>query len=270
MNDPVETQTFGPLVYGATKNWYDLLLDLTKSGQFVTVRGRNIKEILFRKAVIDMNEPVVMSKERKLGLGFMFAEAAWILSGRNDVRSIAPFAKKIREFSDDGYFFQGAYGPQIIQQLPYILECFKKDLYTRQAVISIWKPSPPNSKDIPCTITVQFMVRANCLHTFVSMRSSDAWLGIPYDWFNFSMLSYYVMALIGNHSLLPGFLHFVAASQHCYEDDASKVVDVLQNMNPIDDAEGFSNMIKTHLIEVGNPQQIINNLWDMAYSELDK
>lgn len=250
-------------VKNATENWLELLADIMQAGSHVTVRGRNITELLNRKATIDMQQPIVNVKERKLGLGFLYAEAAWILSGRNDVASIAPFAKNISNFSDDGTFFQGAYGPQIIQQLPYIIQCFTKDLYTRQAVINIWKSSPRDSKDIPCTLTAQFMVRGTLLHCFVNMRSSDAWLGVPYDWFNFSMLSGYILELLKavNPTLELGFLHFNAASQHIYEDDIPKVIECLTHTT-------VDERIEVGCFVYPRGKEYVNILWDKAHAEL--
>lgn len=248
-------------VKNATENWLDLLTEVMQAGQQVTVRGRNITEVLNRQATIDMQQPIVSCDKRKLGLAFMYAEAAWILSGRNDVKSIAQYAKNIANFSDDGEFFQGAYGPQIVQQLPYIIHSFVKDLYTRQAVISIWKPSPPESRDIPCTLTCQFMVRGTLLHCFVNMRSSDAWLGIPYDWFNFSMLSGYLLELLKPYhpNLELGFLHFNAASQHIYNDDIPKVLTCLEHSDPDDRVSDF---------EYPQGPNFVSQLWERAQAYL--
>lgn len=222
------------IVCGATLEWIYTLEKLVKCGQRVNVRGREIVEVLSNRVVIDMQRPIVSVAKRKLGLGFLFAEAGWILGGKNDVQSIAPFSKQISNFSDDGLFFKGAYGPQVVQQLPYILETLTKDLYSRQAVTSIWKPSPGPSKDIPCTLTYQIMVRGNLVHMFLNMRSSDVWLGVPYDWFNFTMIAHYVLKYLRKvypaNGLEIGYLYFNAASQHYYVDDEAKILDILANV----------------------------------------
>lgn len=267
-----EEQTFGPLIPSASTAWLLLLEDVMKNGLSVKVRGRNITEILHRTQVIDMKQPIVSITSRKLGYAFLCAEAAWILSGRNDVQSIAPYSKAISSFSDDGKFFRGAYGPQIIQQLPYIIESLNNDLYTRQAVISIWKPSPMPSKDIPCTVAVQFMVRGGLLHTFVDMRSSDCWLGVPYDWFNFSMLTKYLLLMLKeiNPEVFStcdlGFLHFKANSQHIYEDDIPKVIDVMESKY---DQDKQGEMLANLVIRSSNSDKFISNLWAIAGALLE-
>ena len=43
-------------------------------------------------------------------------------------------------------------------------------------------------KDIPCTVSLQFLIRENKLHLFVNMRSNDVFLGLPHDIFCFTMI----------------------------------------------------------------------------------
>lgn len=202
----------------------ELLRRLLNDGQTVDVKGNGLSgdqtlEILGCQTVVDMKNPIVNVEARKLGKAFLFGEAYWILSGRNDVEYMEPLSKHISMFSDDGIYFQGAYGPQIIQQMPFILETLGKDKHSRQAVISIWKPSPRPSKDIPCTLNVQWVIRGNLIHCLLNMRSSDVWMGVPYDWFNFSCLTTYLALILKEkfeYNLELGFLFFNAGSQHLY------------------------------------------------------
>jgi len=197
--------------------WMQLAQDVLTNGETVNPRGEATKEILGAKATFWMDFPILSMPDRRLGYRFMAREAWWILSGRNDVKSIKDYAS-ISRFSDDGIYFFGAYGPRIIDQMPYVLRTLRNDRYSRQAVMTIWRESPMASKDIPCSITCQFMIRKNLLHVFLNMRSSDIWLGVPYDWFNFSMLGAYVaLALKDKYiDLKLGQLHYYAASSHLY------------------------------------------------------
>ena len=199
--------------------WQRLLHDVMAYGHESSPRGQKTKELLGYKSMIDMTQPVITIKERKLGYKFMAAEAAWIMSGDNRVATISPYSKAISGFSDDGILFFGAYGPRIRDQLGHVLASLSNDRDSRQAVITIWRTNPRPSRDIPCTISCQFMIRGDKLHCFMNMRSSDVWLGVPYDWFNFSMLSLGVCLLLREKgvNVTPGTLHFYAASQHVYE-----------------------------------------------------
>jgi thymidylate synthase len=187
-------------------------------GYYAAPRGQNIVELLATQITLDMEYPVVAVASRKLGYKFMAAEAYWILTGDDRVENIAPYSKTIANFSDNGVTFDGAYGPMIKQQLDYVVEALVKDNDSRQAVLTIWRPSPAPSKDIPCTVSIQFLLRDGYLHCIDTMRSSDIWLGVPYDVFNFSMLSLQVALALRARGVWVqlGNLTLQAGSQHLY------------------------------------------------------
>lgn len=214
--------------------WLCLLDYLVKYGNAVCPRGQPCREILCYRTKIPMVQPVVTIKERKLGRRFMAAEAWWILSGRNDLASIAPYSKEIHKFSNDGQRFDGAYGPKVVDQVRHAVYSLAMDRDTRQAVITMWRENPRPSLDVPCTISCQFLIRDGLLHCVDTMRSSDAWLGIVYDWFNFSMLSALILLELrlidpkAFNDVELGTLTLVAGSQHLYErnlDDARRALD---------------------------------------------
>lgn len=208
--------------------WLEAIKDILACGDCVAPRGKVTREIPQRTIVVDMRRPVLRVPDRSLSYRFMAAEAFWILSGDDRVETIEPYNKRITDFSDDGERFFGAYGPKISAQLPYIIEKLKADEDSRQAGLTIWRESPPDTKDVPCTVAIFFNIRQHKLNCHVFMRSSDVWLGVPYDVFNFSMLSHLVCGLLNEHRLSsgqisPGRLFLTAASSHLYDtnwDDA--------------------------------------------------
>ncbi len=161
----------------------------------------------------DARNNVIVNRVRSLNYRFMVAEWLWMLLGLEDVPTIARFNSKIAEFSDDGIKFAGAYGPMIRGQWWYVVTRLKKDPDTRQAVMTIWKPNPPGSKDIPCTVAFQFLLRDGALNLIATMRSSDVWLGFPYDLFNFSQI---LNAMAGRVGAEVGWLAMNLGSAHLY------------------------------------------------------
>ena len=219
----------------ADGTWITVLRDVRKRGIEVISRERRHQEIIACQSWLPMSRPVVTAVGRKLGYRFMAAEAWWILSGRNDVSSIAMFSKKISAFSDDGVRFNGAYGPKVIDQLSYAIHALNSDPGTRQAVINIWRENPRPSKDTPCTLSVQFLIRNNVLHCVDTMRSSDLWLGWPYDVFNFSTLALYVLLELRRTNLelkdlKLGGLTMNCGSQHIYLDNIEQVDVILEDI----------------------------------------
>ena len=212
--------------------WIEVLNDLLKNGKESHPRGYKIKEILNYHTEINMKYPILTVTERKLGYKFMFREAWWIMDGRNSVDTITDYSKAIKNFSNDGYHFDGAYGPRVIDQIRYIVDSFEEDINTRQAVLTIWRANPRASKDIPCTVSIQWIIRNNKIYCIDTMRSSDIWLGWPYDIFNFTMLTGYIMLLLkerGINNLELGKLYLNAGSCHLYENNFEKAKELLLN-----------------------------------------
>jgi thymidylate synthase len=213
-------------VPSADEAWHRSLLELLTTGRQVEAQssaganGSGTLELLHRQVLqTDLLRPVISNPARKLNYKFMAAEALWILRGQNVVEPLAKHVPGMRRFSDDGITLSGAYGPPITSQLPYVVRMLKQDPLSRQAVLTIWKPSPPDSKDKPCTIAMSFIVRKNRLYQHVFMRSSDLWLGVPYDVFSFSMVGLKVACLLNEgrqEPILPGALTITAASSHLY------------------------------------------------------
>ena len=75
--------------------WLNALDDVMISGQESAPRGQAIKEIIGHSYVVDMNNPIITLEKRKMNYGFMFGEAAWIVSGSNWLSDIAAHMKQI-------------------------------------------------------------------------------------------------------------------------------------------------------------------------------
>ena len=71
-------------------------------------------------------------------------------------------------------------------------------------------------KEIPCTCTLQFMVRDGRLELAACMRSNDAFKGLPHDVFSFTMIQEIVARTLGHQ--LGVYTHFVG-SLHLYDSD---------------------------------------------------
>lgn len=209
--------------------WRKLLKAILNFGSVTKPRGLECTELIGYTSKLDMNYPVVHSNLRKVGYKFQAAEAAWILSGDDKLATIYPYANHMADFSDDGVTLSGAYGPRVVVQLDYAAGVLLADPDSRQAVINIWRDNPRKSKDIPCTLSLQFLLRGDKLHCIATMRSSDAWLGWVYDVFSFTMIALAVLLRINRLSSIQfglGTLALTAGSQHLYAKDlhAAKMI----------------------------------------------
>ena len=153
-------------------------------------------------------------------------EFLWYLSKTHSLDFISYYIPQYKDESSDGKTIYGGYGPRLFKmrgkhnQVDNVIKLLKKKNTSRRAVIQLFNAedisqSRKEPKDIPCTCTLQFIVRSNRLHMFTSMRSNDAYKGLPHDVFAFTMLQ----EIIAN-SLevdLGEYIHAVG-SLHLYED----------------------------------------------------
>lgn len=169
--------------------------------------------------VEDPTRNIVSNPIRKMPMRYAVGELAWYLSGSNRVSDISRFAKKWTDISDDGETNNSAYGWRIFDkfgfdQWQYVKELLWKDPNSRQAVIHIKDADNRPTKDVPCTVYLQFFIRNGKLNLSVHMRSNDIWMGVPYDMFSFCFLQM-LMAMelgveIGQYTHYAGSLHIYA------------------------------------------------------------
>jgi len=150
-------------------------------------------------------------------------EWLWYLSGTNDYAFIdyyvpGAYAKE----TEDGKTVRSGYGERFfdfrgINQLNSVTDLLMRKKSTRRAVIQLFDASDitRNYASVPCTCTLQFLVRGNRLNMFVNMRSNDAYFGLPHDVFAFTMMQELVATSIGVE--LGEYKHS-AGSLHLYED----------------------------------------------------
>lgn len=121
--------------------------------------------------VLQVDEPVLVTYERPrervlfntvrdCNPWFHLYEALWMLAGRNDVASVAHYAKNMASFSDDGKTLNGSYGERWrrrfgFDQLVVIEKHLKDSPHSRRAVLQMWGPEHDllkmkESKDVCC------------------------------------------------------------------------------------------------------------------------
>jgi len=204
--------------------------------------------------------------DRKWNLFLPYAESLWLATGRNDLNFIKYYLSKMEDFSDDGEFLRGGYGPRLrfyngntvdykkpsiekeikynqLDQFSYIIKSFEKDPYTRQAVITIGDPpkdcfSSDNeikqTKDIPCTRTLQFMKNSqgDKLNLTVYMRSNDfIWGASAVNMFNYMFMQEYFAQILG---LEVGEYFHIANNLHYY-DNHKYLVEKLSKVEDFED-----------------------------------
>lgn len=213
----------------ATAAWLRQMKRIVDDGE----KCGNTLELLSSSLSFDMNYPIVTNISRKVNYGFMFAEALYIIAGQSNVSFLERHIKKFGDYSDMYPFQQGSYGPPFVEQVRYVVENLSDNEDSRQAVMTIWRPNPRPSKDIPCTIALQFLIRNGKLNTIVTMRSSDVFTGLIYDMFCFSTMSAVVLAYLEMPHIKLGTCWINAGSSHLYDKDQPRVKALEANAAPL-------------------------------------
>lgn len=187
-------------------------------------------------------------------------EFLWYLSGTNQLDFINYYIPGYGKYSDDGETIYGAYGPRLlnlngINQLDNVVQTLKRWPDSRRAVIQLFKADDlaadleSTLKDMPCTCTLQFTVRKSQLQLLVSMRSNDAYKGLPHDVFAFTMLQEIMARKLG---VEVGTYRHAVGSFHLYACDSKKATDYLD--------EGVQARIPMPAMPPGEPQDSIELL----------
>lgn len=184
-------------------------------------------------------------------------ETLWYLAASNELKFISYYLKDYHKFSDDGRTIYGAYGPRLFQkdgttnQIDNVARLLKRKATTRQAVVQLYDGRDIIKKhnDIPCTCTLQFLIRRKRLHMFTYMRSNDAFKGLPHDVFAFTLLQELLARSIGVR--LGEYWH-AAASLHIYDKDISKAKRYLR--------EGWRSTVPMPPMPLGDPWPSIAKL----------
>ena len=180
---------------------------------------------------------------------FSYVEGLWMLLGEDEPDRVAHYAKGIREFvNPETGRLDGAYGPAILtmehvtkpvkgirffgsNQMDEVYRRLNEDPDSRQAIVVINQPYLHKlpTKDYPCTLTWQFLVRDGKLNMIVNMRSQDAWWGLIYDSAEFQWFQEIMAGWLG---LDVGTYYHFDGSLHLYDKDVDKengVEDFLAN-----------------------------------------
>jgi thymidylate synthase len=271
---------------------------INRSPQYVcSPRGQQIKEFIAPTIILkNPRARLISNPAREVNYGFGVGEFLWYWAGRRDLDTMLYYNKRMKEFSDDGATLNSAYGYRIhnqgfdiadphvedhareVTQWQAVKKTLLDDPDSRRAILIIgtandytlgaYKPS----KDLPCTLSLQFFIRDGKLHLHAHMRSNDAFWGLTYDLFSFTLFQEVMLLELQQAGLkidMGEYIH-TAGSLHIYErhfEMADRVLETYLNegfqqaapMDPID-LEGLALLVEQEeALRTGKVDQIDEN-----------
>lgn len=181
------------------------------------MRGLNTRDLGF--TVIELTRPhhaLPLGCGRNLSRNVAAAEAIQLIGGFSYTDLLTRAAPDTVQYTDEGRF-HGSYGTRVGYQMLHVARKLKEDPPTRQAIVTLWDPFLDNQDgkhDYPCTLSLQFERVDDVVNMNVVMRSNDAWLGLPYDMFQFTQLQFTLANSLG---CAAGTYRHTALSLHLYD-----------------------------------------------------
>jgi len=237
---------------------------LLGSKKFVTTsKGKTVESI---GAILSLKNPRarLSSSETRLRLFSALGEIVWYLAGSDDRDLIAHYIRYYAGTKLANGRVPGAYGPRLFgtapnDQIAKVIEVLKQRPTSRRAVVQLYRAedlalsvgatSTSELLDVPCTCTLQFLIRVEALQLLVNMRSNDAYMGLPHDIFCFTMLQELVARALDTE---PGAYFHIVGSLHLYEEDLPSAREYLY--------EGWHNAAPMPPMPHGNQMRNANSL----------
>ncbi len=153
-------------------------------------------------------------------------ETAWELTGTQDPTFVLQHAPKIwRDFVEEDGRIECAYGYRWRRhfgrdQIWMAIRALTEDPSNRQVYVSTWDPfadglgAPDQPKNVPCIAGFSLTRTDDLAHLSVFIRSSDVFVGLPYDVMNYALK---LDAFAASLDCRPGTLHVTLAHPHIYE-----------------------------------------------------
>lgn len=230
---------------------------LFANGESVRASRGDFREIIGPTFVLTNPRARLSRSETRSKVFSAVGELLWYLTKATELEYIDWFNPgKYNKESSDKKTVRSGYGDRLFKwrgfdQMQNVIDLLRDRQSSRQAVIQIIDAEDiaSKAKAIPCTNTLQFLVRAERLHLVVSMRSNDAYLGFPHDVFAFTMLQELVARTLNVE--LGTYIHNVG-SFHLYDDHVEGAKDYLR--------EGYQNIISMPPMPAGDPWEGINGV----------
>jgi thymidylate synthase len=229
---------------GANDAWLQVL-ERFRRGDAKVQSGRREPTRELLRVILEVRDPRqrwVVSRNPPINVPFALAEILWILNGQNESAFLNFWNSKMPLFAGSGSVYPGAYGHRLrahfgIDQLERAAEVLSANSTSRQVVLQIWDPATdlpvstgePRNQDIPCNVSSLLKVRDGKLEWLQVIRSNDLFLGLPYNFVQFTTLQEILAGWIGAN--LGSYVQ-LSDSLHVYEGDSHIVMTAREEIVP--------------------------------------
>jgi thymidylate synthase len=228
------------------KQYLDLLQDILDSGVHKGDRtGTGTLSVFGRQFRHDLADGFPLLTTKKLHLKSIINELIWFLRGDTNTRWLKENGVSIwDEWATENGDLGPIYGAQwtawptrdggSINQIDYVVDCLRNNPDSRRILFHGWNVeylpdesvSPQENAESgrmalpPCHLLYQFYVAGGRLSAQLYIRSSDSFLGLPY---NTASLAVLTMMLAQQCDLEPGEIIITTGDSHLYSNHLEQV-----------------------------------------------
>lgn len=228
------------------QQYLDLLKDIRDNGVDRGDRtGTGTRSVFGRQLRFNLSEGFPILTTKKVHFKSVVNELIWFLSGDTNTQWLRENGVSIwDEWATDAGDLGPLYGAQwvnwptqdgkTINQIDYVIDCLKHRPQSRRILFHAWNVeylpdetlSPQENVEAgrmalpPCHLLYQFYVANGKLSAMLYIRSSDAFLGLP---FNIASVSLLVHMLCQQVGLEPGEVVITMGDCHLYSNHAQQV-----------------------------------------------
>ena len=232
------------------KQYLDLLQDILDNGAVKSDRtGTGTRSVFGRQFRHSLSDGFPLLTTKKLHLKSIINELIWFLSGDTNTAWLKENGVRIwDEWATEEGDLGPIYGAQwtawptrdggSINQIDYVVDCLKNNPDSRRILFHAWnveylpdeKISPQENVRAgrmalpPCHLLYQFYVADNRLSAQLLIRSSDSFLGLPY---NTASLAVLTMMLAQQCDLELGEIIISTGDSHIYNNHLDQVLEQL-------------------------------------------
>ena len=232
------------------QQYHDLLRDILDNGVRKTDRtGTGTLSVFGRQFRCDLADGFPLLTTKKIHLKSVINELIWFLSGDTNVRWLQENGVSIwNEWATEEGELGPVYGKQWrawptrdgdeIDQIAYVVECLRERPDSRRILFHAWNveylpdesQSPVDNAAAgrmalpPCHLLYQFYVAERRLSAQLYIRSSDTFLGLP---FNTASVAALVHMLAQQCDLEPGEIIITTGDAHIYLNHLDQVEELL-------------------------------------------
>lgn len=211
----------------------DLLRDVLTNGAEKKDRtGTGTRSVFGRQLRFDLAEGFPLITTKRVHFRSIGYELLWLLSGDSNIKFMVDNKVTIwDEWADTRGELGPVYGVQwrswptrgggTIDQIADVIEQIKVNPDSRRLIVSAWNVEQvPDMALPPCHLLFQFYVANGKLSCQLYQRSSDLFLGVPFNIASYSLLTHVIAKLCG---LDVGEFVWTSGDTHIYDNHIEQI-----------------------------------------------